>query len=54
MGRGLEPVGPSRVEERNAAPPWNLAPITRNHLGEWLGRFEAPDAAELALFDPPL
>ena len=42
-----------RLEERNAAPPWDKEPINRAHLGEWLTIFQAPDAAELALFDPP-
>lgn len=40
-----------RVEPRNSAPPWDEAPITRAHLDEWQLIFDAPDAAELALFD---
>jgi predicted kinase len=41
-----------RIEARNAAPPWESEPILRSHLDEWAQIFEAPDAAELALFDP--
>lgn len=43
-----------RVEARNAVPPWSLRPIRRSDLDAWAPRFEAPDADELALFDPPL
>jgi predicted kinase len=42
-----------RVDERNASPDWSDEPITRAHLEEWTQTFEAPDAEELALFDPP-
>ena len=42
-----------RIQARNLEPPWDGYPITRDHFDEWLGTFEAPDAAELALFDPP-
>jgi len=42
-----------RVERRNAEPPWNGYPIGRTDFDEWVGAFEAPDAAELALFDRP-
>jgi predicted kinase len=42
-----------RVEARNAEPPWDRCPISRAHLDEWSEAFQAPDAAELALFDPP-
>jgi predicted kinase len=42
-----------RIKARNAAPPWDAEPIGRADLDEWLAVFEAPDAAELALFDPP-
>ncbi|MGD0852270.1 MAG: AAA family ATPase [Acidimicrobiales bacterium] len=42
-----------RIEARNAAPPWNGYPISRVHLEEWTASFQAPDAAEVALFDPP-
>lgn len=41
-----------RIEERNSAPPWDMAPIRRDHLSEWMGIFQPPDADELALFDP--
>ena len=42
-----------RIEARNAEPPWPDAPITRADLDEWLLLFQAPDQAELALYDPP-
>ena len=42
-----------RIHARNAAPPWDGFPISRSHLDEWAALFQAPDAAELALFDPP-
>ena len=42
-----------RIEARNSKPPWDSAPIRRAHLDEWAAFFQAPDAAELALFDPP-
>ena len=42
-----------RIEARNAEPPWVSAPIRRADLDEWIAIFEAPDAGELALFDPP-
>jgi predicted kinase len=41
-----------RIEARNSEPPWDRAPIGRHHLEEWAAQFQAPDAAELALFDP--
>lgn len=42
-----------RIEERNTRPPWDRHPIRRTDLDGWLPLFQAPDAAELALFDPP-
>jgi len=42
-----------RIEVRNSAAPWDNEPIRRADLDEWLAIFEAPDASELALFDPP-
>ncbi len=42
-----------RVESRNLEPPWDSEPILRSHLEEWSHLIEAPDAAELALFDAP-
>ena len=42
-----------RVEARNAEPAWIDAPISRADLEEWSAIFEAPDADEVALFDPP-
>jgi predicted kinase len=41
-----------RIEKRNAEPPWDRCPIRRLDFDEWLGVFQAPDSAELALFDP--
>jgi predicted kinase len=41
-----------RIEARNSEPPWSSHPISRSHLEEWAALFEAPDAAEVALFDP--
>jgi len=40
-----------RVAERNARPPWDSAPITREHMAEFEAFFEPPDEAELSLFD---
>jgi predicted kinase len=42
-----------RIQLRNSEPPWKSYPIGRADFDEWLGLFQAPDAAELALFDPP-
>jgi predicted kinase len=42
-----------RIDVRNSEPPWDNCPISRAHLEEWTATFEAPDAAELALFDAP-
>ena len=42
-----------RIQARNFEPPWNRYPIRRIDLDGWLPLFQAPDAAELALFDPP-
>jgi predicted kinase len=42
-----------RIDGRNAEPPWESYPISRAHLDEWTVTFQAPDGAELALFDPP-
>lgn len=42
-----------RIDLRNADPEWPDTPIRREHLEEWATIFEAPDAEELALFDPP-
>ncbi len=42
-----------RVHARNSEPPWSSHPIGRADFDEWVRSFEAPDAAELALFDPP-
>ena len=42
-----------RIEARNALPPWDSYPIRRVDLDGWIAGFEAPDAVELALFDPP-
>jgi predicted kinase len=40
-----------RIDLRNSAPPWDVEPIKREDLDEWLAIFQAPDAEELALFD---
>ena len=40
-----------RIEARNSEPPWDSYPIRRTDLEGWLRVFQAPDAAELALFD---
>jgi predicted kinase len=42
-----------RIQARNSEPPWNSYPIRRVDLEGWLPLFQAPDAAELALFDSP-
>ena len=42
-----------RIESRNTEPPWESHPIRRPDLDDWLRVFQAPDAAELALFDLP-
>lgn len=42
-----------RIEARNSAPPWDTEPIRRSDLDEWFDIFQAPDASELSLFDPP-
>lgn len=42
-----------RIEIRNSTPPWDREPISRAELDNWLAIFQAPDDAELALFDPP-
>ena len=43
-----------RIDQRNALPPWRDQPVTRAHLDEWQGTFQAPGAAEQTLFDLPL
>ena len=42
-----------RNQIRNTTPPWREEPILREHLEEWASIFQEPDAAEMALFDPP-
>lgn len=42
-----------RIDARNAQPPWDSHPISRTDLDRWVAAFQAPDASELALFDPP-
>jgi predicted kinase len=42
-----------RIQARNVETPWNRYPVGRADFDEWLSIFQAPDAAELALFDPP-
>jgi predicted kinase len=42
-----------RLDARNSQPPWDSHPIRRADLDGWLQLFQAPDAVELTLFDPP-
>jgi predicted kinase len=42
-----------RIQARNSQPPWDSSPIRRADLDGWLLLFQPPDAAEMALFDPP-
>jgi predicted kinase len=42
-----------RIEARNSEPPWRDHPICHADFDEWLSLFQAPDAAELALYDSP-
>ena len=42
-----------RIEARNSEPPWDSHPIRRADLEGWISVFQAPNAAERALFDPP-
>jgi predicted kinase len=42
-----------RIDARNSQPPWDSYPIHRGDLDGWIRLFDAPDAAELAMFDPP-
>lgn len=42
-----------RIDARNSQPPWDSHPIRRADLLGWLAIFQAPDAVELDLFDPP-
>ena len=42
-----------RIDARNSQAPWDSHPIRRTDLDRWVRGFQAPDAAELALFDPP-
>lgn len=43
----------ARAERRTASGEWTPSPITRAHMEQWAGAFEAPDAAERSLFDDP-
>jgi predicted kinase len=42
-----------RIEARNSEPPWDRHPIRRADFDGWVAAFQAPEAAELASFDPP-
>jgi predicted kinase len=42
-----------RIEARNAEEGWREKPIRREQLERWAPYFEAPDAAEMQLFDAP-
>ena len=41
------------IQARNSQPPWDSYPIRRADLDGWVLLFQAPDAAEMALIDPP-
>jgi predicted kinase len=43
----------ARVTARNMEAQWGSKPITPSVLAYWYDNFEAPDAEELALYDPP-
>lgn len=43
----------ARAARRNASGEWPDAPMTREHFEAWATSFQAPDEAELALFDQP-
>jgi predicted kinase len=43
-----------RVNRRNLEPTWGWRAITRDELEQWAVDFEAPEAPELALYDPPV
>jgi predicted kinase len=43
-----------RIRERGVEQWRGSAPITRDHLDQWDAELERPDAAEHALYDPPL
>jgi predicted kinase len=42
----------NRIEGRKDDPKAKIAPITRAQLEQWSRIFDAPDATEMALFDP--
>ena len=42
-----------RVQARGREQAWGWRAMERAELAEWADAFEAPDAAELALYDPP-
>ena len=42
-----------RIEARNSEPPWDTEPITAPTSTRGPPAFQAPDAAEMALFDTP-
>jgi len=42
-----------RIEGRNSDGGWATVQITREQLERWSASFQAPDEAELRLFDPP-
>lgn len=41
------------LAQRNRDGVWGAVPITAEQLTHWAERFQAPEPAELALFDPP-
>jgi predicted kinase len=42
-----------RLESRNQVGAWGTVPIRRDQIEAWSQLFQAPESAELALFDPP-
>ncbi len=42
-----------RIQARNTEPPWDAHPIGRADFDGWVRVFQAPDGAELAMFDSP-
>ena len=42
-----------RADRRTASGEWSASPMTRAHFEEWATIFQAPDEAELSLFDDP-
>jgi predicted kinase len=43
-----------RAERRTASGEWTASPMTRAHFENWASIFQAPDEAEMLLFDKPV